>query len=57
MKTLWQQEPVAVLGVVQAGLAVLVGFGVHINSTQFGLLMAFTSAIGAVIARTQVTPK
>ena len=57
MSTLWNREPVAVLAVVQAGLALAIGFGAHVTLQQMALVMAFASALIGVIVRTQVSPK
>lgn len=50
-------EPVAVQGVVQAGLAMLLGFGLLSWTTeQAGLALALSAAIFGLLARRQVTP-
>lgn len=50
------REPALILGVIQAGLALGVGFGLNLSTEQMGLLMAFSAALLAVITRSQVTP-
>lgn len=50
-------EPVAFQGLIQTGLALLLGFGLITWTTeQTGLALALTAAILTVIARRQVTP-
>ena len=56
MGLLWGREPVAFLTVVQAGLALAVGFGVPITTQQMGLLMAFSAALLGFVTRSKVTP-
>ena len=56
MKTLWGREPVAFIGVLNAGIALAVGFGVKLTPAQVGLVNAFATAVLALIARSQVTP-
>jgi len=50
------REPAMILGLVQAGLALAVGFGLDLSAEQVSLLMAFAAAIVAVITRAVVTP-
>ena len=50
------REPALLLGLVQAVIALAIGFGLHISPEQFGLIMAATAALAAVIVRQQVTP-
>ena len=50
------REPVMTMAVVQAALALLVGFGVPISTEQMALLLAFIGALLSWIARTKVTP-
>jgi uncharacterized membrane protein len=52
-----RKEPVAIQGVVQTALAVLIGFGLlRWTIEQSGLIMAMTAAILALLARRHVTP-
>jgi hypothetical protein len=52
-----RSEPVACQGVIQSGLAVLVGFGMlGWTAEQTGLVLGLTAAIFGVFARSQVTP-
>ncbi len=53
---IWNREPVLVLAVVQALLALLVGFGVGLTGEQVSLIVAFTSAVLGFVARQKVTP-
>lgn len=56
MGTIFGREPALILGLVQAALALAVGFGLKLTPEQFGLLMAFTATLLAVITRSKVTP-
>lgn len=56
MGTLWGREPALILGLVQAALALAIGFGLRLTPEQMGLVMAFTAALLAVITRSRVTP-
>ncbi|HEY0449525.1 hypothetical protein [Actinophytocola sp.] len=50
-------EPVAFQGVIQAGLALLIGFGlVTWTAEQTGLALALTAALLGFVARRHVTP-
>lgn len=50
------REPVLWLALVQAGIALAVGFGLEWSGEQVSLVMAFTAALLGFIARSQVTP-
>ena len=56
IKDLIAGEPVLTLALVQATLALLVGFGLHWTAEQISLVMAFTAALLGFIARSKVTP-
>lgn len=45
----------AILGVVQAGLALAVGFGAHVSAENQALVMSAVGALFAVLVRSQVT--
>lgn len=47
----------AVIGFVQAGLALAVGFGLHWSPDQQSIVLSLAAAIVAMWTRTQVTPK
>ena len=49
-------EPVLVLGVVQAALALLVSFGLGLSGEQVGTIIALSAAILSLVARSRVTP-
>ena len=55
MNTLWKAEPSMILAVVSSGIALGIGFGLHITTQQMGLIMAFVSAVLGLINRQQVT--
>ena len=50
------REPVAVLFVVQTGIALAVGFGLDITTEQMSLVLTFTGAVLSLITRQHVTP-
>ena len=50
------QEPVMVLAVVQAALALAVSFGLGLTGDQVGALLAVTAAVLGLIARQKVSP-
>ena len=49
-------EPVLFAAVVQAGIALAISFGAHLSVEQVGAIMAFTTAVTAVVVRMYVTP-
>lgn len=49
-------EPVLVLAVVQAVLALAVAFGLGLSGEQVGAILAVSAAILGLIARQKVTP-
>jgi len=51
-----QNEPALTLGVVQALVALVVGFGLPVTPEQVALIVAFTAAVLSWATRTQVTP-
>lgn len=53
---LWNREPAATLAVVQAALALAVGFGLALTGEQVALILAFTAAVLGWVTRSQVTP-
>ncbi len=56
MGTIFGREPVAILGVVQAIVALAVGLGLQCTGEQVGLIAAASAAILGLIARSKVTP-
>jgi len=52
----FSQEPVLVLAVVQAILAVAVSFGLGLTGEQVGSILAVSAATLGLIARQRVTP-
>ena len=50
------KEPAVILGALQAILALGLSFGLHLNPTQFGAIMAAAAAVLALVVRQQVTP-
>lgn len=54
MKNIWNAEPTMIVAVVQAFIALIVSFGIHLSSEQVGAIMALTSAILGLVVRSQV---
>lgn len=52
----WAREPVALLAVVEASLAVAVAFGLHLTGRQLAALIVLARAVFALLARRLVTP-
>lgn len=48
------KEPAVILGVLQAALALAIGFGLKISPEQMGLIMAFAAAVVALVVRQNV---
>ena len=51
-----RREPALVSGIVSAGIALAVAFGLDWTAEQVGAVMAVVAAILAVLTRAQVTP-
>lgn len=50
-------EPAAIAGAIQLGFAMLVALGwIHLTDMQIGSIMAFLSAVLALIVRQSVVP-
>ena len=49
-------EPVAVMGLIQAGLAMAIGFGLNWTAQQEALVLTFSAAVLTFLVRRQVTP-
>ena len=54
--TLWGREPALIIGLVQAALALAVGFGLPLTAEQTALILATSAALLSVVTRSQVTP-
>ncbi len=50
------REPAVILGALQGILALGLSFGLHLNPTQIGAIMAAAAAVLALVVRQQVTP-
>lgn len=55
MKSLWNREPAAILGALQAVLALAITFGVGLTVEQVGAILAASAALLAVLLRQTVT--
>lgn len=51
-----KNEPVMVLGVIQALVALVTAFGLQLSGDQVATITALSAAVLSLIARTQVTP-
>ena len=49
-------EPALILGLINALVALGVGFGLHLSASQVGLINAAVAAVVSVIVRSKVTP-
>lgn len=56
IRRLITDEPVLLVGLAQALLAMLLAFGLNWSNEQVGMVLAFTSTLLAVVARAMVTP-
>ncbi|CAN5749285.1 hypothetical protein BH23CHL7_BH23CHL7_17180 [soil metagenome] len=56
MNTIFGREPVMILAVIQAAIALAVGFGLNWSGDQVALVTAFSAAVLGLIARQQVSP-
>ena len=54
--TLYGREPVVVLAVALAGLALALGFGAHLTGEQMALVMTFTGTVLTLLTRKVVVP-
>ena len=52
--TLWGREPALILAVVQAAIALAVGFGLNLTAEQVSLITALVAAVIGVLIRRQV---
>jgi hypothetical protein len=50
------KEPAVILGAIQSILALGLSFGLQLEPTQIGAIMAAAAAILALVVRQQVTP-
>jgi len=53
---IWKREPALFYGVVNAVIALAVSFGLELKPDQIGALLAVTSALLALLTRSQMTP-
>jgi hypothetical protein len=56
MGNLFDREPALILGLVNAAIALAVGFGLDITVEQASLINAAFAAVLSVVVRSQVTP-
>lgn len=53
---IWKREPALFYGLVNTVLALILAFGVDLTTEQTGAILAVTSALLAIITRSQVSP-
>jgi hypothetical protein len=53
---LFGREPALWLAVIQAALAMMIGFGLNLSNEQFALLMGLVGAVAGLVVRSRVTP-
>jgi hypothetical protein len=51
-----RREPALFYGLVNSALALVVAFGLDLSSAQVGTILAVSSAVLALVTRSQVTP-
>lgn len=56
MSKLWGREPALILALVQAVLALIAAFGLHLSGEQVASILAVTAAVLGVVTRQAVTP-
>ena len=53
---MFNREPAVILALVQAGIALVVSFGLDLSIEQTGAIMAFTAGVLGFVTRSRVTP-
>jgi uncharacterized membrane protein len=56
MLKLVMREPVAMVALIEAVLALVVAFGFNLSTEQLGVIVAVVTAALALVARSQVSP-
>ena len=56
IRTLWGREPAAIIAVIQALIALGIGFGLNLSGEQTALIVAAFAAVLGLVTRSQVTP-
>ena len=51
-----KSEPVLILAVINAAIALLASFGFSLSAQQVGAVSALSTAVFAIVTRTQVSP-
>lgn len=52
---IWEEEPVAILGAVEAFVVLITTFGIDLTKQQAGAISLFSAAVLTVVARRKVT--
>ena len=55
MKTIFGREPIMIIAVIDAAIALAVAFGLNWTGEQVSLTVAFVTVLLGLVARTQVT--
>ena len=53
---IFNREPAVIIGLVNAAIALAVGFGLDIDPEQVGLINAAVAALLSLVVRSQVSP-
>jgi hypothetical protein len=53
---IFKREPALIYGLINTVIALVVAFGLDLSATQIGTILAVTSALLALITRSQVVP-
>jgi hypothetical protein len=56
VKNLWSREPAAILGALQAVIALALSFGLELSTEQVGAILAATAAVLGLVTRSRVSP-
>lgn len=56
LKVALEEEPVLFIAIVENFFILLIAFGAPVTPEQLGAIVAFLTAVGAVVARRRVTP-
>ncbi len=56
IRNIWNREPAAIIGAVQAVIALAIAFGLDLSVEQVGAILAALAAVLALVTRSQVTP-
>lgn len=55
-KQIWTDEPVMLINLFNAGITMLVAFGIKLSTEQVAAIATFTTLMGGMITRSRVSP-